>query len=178
MWASFKALTLGAKAALIGSVLLALAALLGSVSFISYNKGLNEARFAVIKYEKEKTELQAKLNEATAKVDIRYVTKYIEKEAEIKYVAGKTVTVVKEVVPEQYNLSQGWINTYNASVAGAEPDKNASSISSASPFTDRYALERIVSNNAICKATENNLLTLQELVAVREAEIAKINSNK
>lgn len=178
MWVAFKALTIKAKIALIGIILLALGSLLASTAFVAYNKGVNEARFALIEYQNEKVELQAKLDKAVAKVDIRYVTKYVEKDAEIKYLTGKTVTIVKEVVPEQYKLSQGWIDTYNASVTGADLDKSAASNPTASPFSDRYSLERIVKNNGVCRATENQLNSLQELVAARETEIAKIIADK
>lgn len=176
MWVAFKALTIQAKAALIGVILLALAALLASTAFVAYNKGVNISRFEIIKYQKEKIVLEGKLNKALAKVDIKYVTKYIKDVEYIDRVTTKTVTVVKEVVPEQYKLSQGWINTYNASVLGIDPQDAGNANPSA--FSDRYSLERIVKNNGQCKANESQLQNLQDLVRAREAEIAKINSNK
>jgi hypothetical protein len=176
MWAAFKLLPNKLKIAWLGTILVTLAALLAATAFVSYNKGFNESRFAIIQYEKEKTELKSKLDAATSKVDIKYITKYVKDVEYIDRVQTKTVEVIKTVVPEQYKLSQGWINTYNASVVGAEPQDAGNSNPSA--FSDRYALERIAKNNAQCLANANQLEALQSLITEREAEIAKITGNK
>lgn len=157
MWAGFKVLSLGAKAAVIGSILAVLLAILGTSYYVGYNKGHTESKLAISQYEGKVKDLTIKLGQAEGKVRVDTVTKYLQGETVAGETVYKTRTVVETKVVPQHVLSKGWIYTYNQSVAGAEVDPNLAADPTPSGVVDRDALLTIVDNNATSLANARQL---------------------
>lgn len=170
MWAAFKALSIGSKIGIAISTLLLFASIIGSTYFVAYNKGLNVSKLEISKYENKVLELNNKLTTAQAKVDVRVVTEYKDRVNVIDRIVYVNRNVIKTVVPEQFNLSRGWVYAYNQSVQGLEIDPVLASDATPSTTSEMIALaDTIIPNNGICLSNAAKLSALQDLVKQREA---------
>lgn len=175
MWAAFTSLSLGMKAAFIGGFLALLLVIGGSLYYVGYNKGNNNSKIAISKYEAKVTALQGALDNAVAKVDIRYVTEYKDR------VLTNTVTVVKNhdviitKVPEQFKFSNGWVYAYNQSINNLPIDPALASDDTASWVSDRQGLEYINTNNGIAKLNAEQLDSLIALTKARQEAVNEAN---
>lgn len=177
MWASFKTWSLAAKAGTIAIVLAILLAIIGTTSYVSYNKGLEVSRAEIAKYENNVWRVVANAREIQGRIDVKTVTVYKDRLAYVDRVQYKTNTVIKTLVPEQSNLSKGWIYVYNQSTRGAQPEAAKASDPAESIFSDRAALATIAENNAICLANKAQLDALQTWVIVTGESLEEASSN-
>jgi hypothetical protein len=164
MWAAFKLLPMAVKTGLIIGVLAVLLAIIGSTYTIGYNKGVNIAAVQIGRYETASAKVTTKIRELQGKDDVRIVTEYKDRVQYVDRIQYKTKTVVQTLVPEQYQLSKGWVHTYNQSVAGALPDDAKASDPVGSGVSDRTALFTITENNAICLTNAAQLTSLQDWI--------------
>lgn len=178
MWIWFKSLSWAARIGIIGGLLLWFVTIVGVSYHLGYTKGENLSKVEVERYQSKLSQTQTKVEVANKEVEYLTVTKYLD---HVKYrdrIVYKTKEVIREVVPEQYNLSNGWVYAYNQSVLGLELDSNKASDSTASSTTDRAALEVVTSNNGVCQLNNEKLIALQQWFRDSEAAREKINSSK
>lgn len=172
MWAKFK--TFGWKGKLgILAAILALLAAFGGLYKTGYNSGAEVSKTEIARYKNKSLALQKKLAAAQTQVDTKIVTEYKDRTAYVDRVVYKTKTVVQTSVPEQYNLSNGWVYAYNQSVAGEEVDPTKASDGKPSSTTDRTALLAIAGNNGICLANQAQLDSLQKWILETEKSRAQ-----
>ena len=176
MWASFKALTLGAKLGILAGVLALFAILMGSSYYIGYSKGENISKVAIGNYETQLSDLRAKLATAQGRVDVKVVTEYKDRIQYVDRVVTETKTVIKDRVPEQFNLSKGWIYVYNQSVAGNGVEPSLAADANSSLVSDKTALLTITENNGVCLSNKEQLIALQTWI--RDTEKAREEATK
>lgn len=161
MWALFNSFSIGTKIV----VGIAIIALLASISAISYNKGLNVSKLEIAEYQTKIQQLNAKKQEKQIVVNEKVIVEYKDR---IKYIDKVVYTnrdVVKNVVVEQFNLSKGWIYSYNQSVKGLQIDPEKAKDSTPSTTSEMLALaDTILPNNGICLANQAKLEKLQEWI--------------
>lgn len=166
MWAAFKALGISAKLLVIGAII----ALFASTYFIGKNNGENTSRVEIAQYEGKVADLNRRLIIEQGKVDVKVVTKYVERVAYVDRVVYKNRDIVRTVVPEQFAFSKGWVHAYNQSVLGRPIDPILAGDATPSTTSDMRALaDTILPNNGICLATAEQLRSLQQLITEREA---------
>jgi len=175
MWTAFKLLTWKAKAGVFAAILAILLVLGGTISYVSYQKGLNVSRVEIGKYESNVNRILAAAQKIQRQVDVRVVTQYKDRVNTIDRIVYKTRTVVETTVPEQFNLSRGWIYAYNQSVQGLELDPAKASDKTASTVSEMRALAAtIVPNNGICLINKAQLDSLQTWVRDTEKASASV----
>lgn len=154
---------------------LIVAAIFGSGYWTGYKITANhyEAIIATMKLEAEQlktkqAQLQAALEKEIANVKEKIVTVYVDKIKVVKekeYVYRDQAT---NVVPSQYELSNGWVSLHDSSARGVDADPAASADGTPSGVKDNQALAVIVENYAACQANAEQLSALQQYV--REAQ--------
>lgn len=175
MWLAFKALSLQTKVFVIGAIIVALLAITGAAYYAGNTNGVNQSKLAISEYQRQVAELRVNLQDRQAIITGKTITEYVDRTKFVDRVVVETKEVVREVVPEQYNLSNGWIYSYNASVNGITPDRKLASDANPSPFTDRNALNVIASNNGLCLLNEVQLTGLQNWIREQEKLNEEIN---
>ena len=156
MWAAFKLLPAAVK---IG-VLVAILASLAAFGFVMYREGLNTAAVKVAVYEGKVSALNTALTQANARTTLKIVPEYIRVTDTIRETTAKNVGTIKNAVPNQGFMSQGWINAYNQTVLGKPIDFDLAKIATSSRFSDNEALQRIALNNGKCLANAEQLNAL------------------
>ena len=174
MFEPLKLLTLKTKAILIGIIFAIMLTAVVSTGFIYYNKGVNQAKVELQKFEKKKARVETKLVTKAAEVDTKVVIKYIKKVEQVDKVVEKNIEVIK-LVPYRFNLSKGWLYTYNQSVLGLEVDPVLASDSTESLVADNEALKIITENNGIFFKVKAQADALIEFTKEREALYESIN---
>ena len=160
-------------------IAIGLLALFASVYFIGYTKGENISKVAISQYETKVQKLNGELATAQGKVDVQIVTKYVDKISYIDRVAYKTKTVVEKSVPEQFNLSKGWIYAYNQSVLGLDVDPSLASDPTPSSVSEMRALaDTIIPNNSKYHTTTAKLEALQSWIEETEKARAEVTHEK
>jgi hypothetical protein len=103
----------------------------------------------------------------------RIITKYVDRVQLIKEKEYVYLSKIDELVPVQFNLSNGWVFAHDSFVQ--DRDAPAAGIADASPseFTDVDGLKTVIGNYAICKQNSEQLKSLQDWIVVSRKEIAK-----
>lgn len=146
------------------AVLVALVIAVGAAHHIGYTKGSARSDLEISRYEKQVSDLNIELKNSQGKVTERIVTEYVPRVVERTRVVTRNVEVIKEVVPEQWVLSKGWIYAYNQTILGEPIDPALAANEEPSGVYDSTALDVIGQNNGIANANHDQLVTLQEWV--------------
>lgn len=133
--------------------------------FASYQTGLNRgislADAEIKSYEARVKELQNEVKEAQGKVSIKVEKEYIDRVVTRERIVYRNNDIIVEVVPETFELSRGWVHSYNQTVQGKPVDPEAAGDPTSSGVTDAAGLQTIAQNNAICLANTDKLIALQ-----------------
>lgn len=158
-------------------------AIFGAGLYSGYKLTSNHYETVIAKMEKEaadlraaKIEVDAKLSAALANIKEVVVTKYVDGIKVVKekeYVYREQAT---NVVPSQYELSNGWVSLHDSSARGVDADPTTSADGTPSGVKDNQALATVVENYSACQANAEQLTSLQEYV--REAKKAVDNTNE
>lgn len=149
-----------------------------SIDKIAYNRGLNEAAVEITAFKAKVKDLNSRLTLAQSKVTTEVVTEYLTDTVVRERIVYRNRDVIIDRVPEQYTLSQGWVDAHDASARGIEIEAEIAANSFASGYTDREALEQINANYAICQANLAQLTALQSWVTqIQETTNATNPSN-
>jgi hypothetical protein len=177
MWTAFKLLPISVKIGWLVGLLVAFSALFGSVAYTFYQKGLNVSKVEISQYETKNQELENKLVVANGKVITKVVDRVVP---EVKYIEKvRTVNheTIKERVVHQFNLSCGWVYSYNQSVQGLEIDPVKAANATECPVAETFALDIINDNNGIALTNAKYMEALQAILKgereAREEVISK-----
>lgn len=156
-----------------GAVLVATLAFVGVGSCTyGYTKGNAEGKAVSSKvisdYQKKITNLNAKLLTAQSATNTKIVTEYVDKYIVREKIVYKNNEVIVNVVPETFNLSAGWVYSYNQSTSGQPIDPSVAKDATPSSVSDREGLVTIASNNSICLANTDQLIALQTWIKETE----------
>lgn len=154
------------KAKLIGGGVLVLivAGLLAFAALRIYNAGIGQANLKIAQYEQQLAQLNANLKNKEIQVRERVITEYHTKQIVRTVVETKNRDIVKTVVPEQFNLSKGWIYAHDQSALGIEIDPKLASNPDPSGITDRVALSAVTENYNKSNRTADKLEALQKYI--------------
>lgn len=158
---------------------LALIAVLSVGTIVVYNKGYSNgedtAKTALARYELQVKNLKDKIQLAQSKVTEKVLVEYKDRIVEHEKIVYVNRDVIKENVPEQHLLSQGWVYAHNQSALGRAIDPTLAADPTPAMVTDREALGTVDSNYAQCIANADRLDALQKWS--REIEATSNPSN-
>lgn len=161
------------KAKLIGGgmFMLLVAGLLAYAGLVLYNSGKKQANHKITEYEQKIDRLNSELARKEIVVRERVITNYHTKEIIRTKTEYKNNDIIRNLVPEQFNLSEGWIHSHNQLVEGKEISPTLASNTKASKTSDKEALEVIATNYNIANKNTDQLETLQNYL--REVGLAE-----
>lgn len=159
---------------ILGAVVIISAVIGGSVWY-GYNKAENKYIAKIATYKSEAELLQTKLDAAVAKVEVKVVTKYVDR---VKTVKEKEYVYRDKIitVPSKCELSSGWVYLHDASATGSDADPTRVADEAASGIRDTEALDTIVGNYSIAQQNAEQLKALQEWIRESQAEIERLNA--
>lgn len=145
-----------------GAALAVLAIAFGATYNIAYNKGLNVSEVKISEYEGKVQKLNADLLTAQATVTTKIQTEYLDRVVERERIVYRNREVIITQVPEQYILSQGWVDAHDATVRNEELEPEIAANAFPSGYTDREVLQVIARNyGEVCRANADQLTALQ-----------------
>lgn len=151
--------------------------ILGAVASIAisfgggFAVGLKQADIKIERYEAQVKELEAEIAKKTSKVNERVVTEYIDRIRPIKEREYVYVNEANQSVPNQRNMSNGWVSLHDDAAANRDADTARSSDETPSNVRDNQALAVVVSNYSRCHQNYTQLVSLQDWVKKTEQEV-------
>jgi hypothetical protein len=162
-----------------GAALAVLAIAFGATYNIAYNKGLNVSQVQIAEYQGKVQKLNSDLKAAQGKVTTRIQTQYLDRVVERERIVYRNRDVIVTQVPEQYILSQGWVDAHDASARGKMLEPEIAANAFPSGYSDREILEIVTSNyGEVCRANADQLTALQTWVTEQRKVNEETISNR
>lgn len=144
--------------------LLAGAALLAGVFFYGYMKGSAYAEAELARFSAEKSAQIAELEKKNSEISTQVVTEYVDRVNTIREKEYVYRDLVKDSVPSQHDMSNGWVYTHDLSATSGDADPARASDATPSGIKDNTALLTILSNYSICLQNSQQLEGLQRWI--------------
>jgi len=144
--------------------LLAGVALILGVFVFGYMKGSAYADAELARFSAEKSKQVAELEKKNSEISNKVVTEYVDRTNTIREKEYVYRDIIKENVPTQHVMSNGWVHTHDASASSSDADPTRASDASSSGIEDTTALLAIIRNYAICQSNAVQLTELQRWV--------------
>lgn len=161
--------------------LLAGAALIIGVFFYGYMKGSAYAEAELARFSAQKSEQVAELERKNSAISTQVVTEYVDRTNTIREKEYVYRDIIKDSVPSQHDMSNGWVYTHDLSASAGDADSARASDASPSGITDTTALLAIIRNYAICQSNSVQLVELQRWISENKMAVdamAKENKKK
>jgi hypothetical protein len=144
--------------------LLAIGGALVGVFVFGYMKGSAYAEAELARFSAEKSAQVAELERQNSAISTQVVTEYVDRVNTIREKEYVYRDIVKDSVPAQYDLSNGWVYTHDLSATSGNADATRASDASPSGIKDNSALLTIISNYATCQSNAEQLRQLQQWI--------------
>jgi hypothetical protein len=151
--------------------LLAIGAALVGVFIFGYMKGSAYAEAELARFSAEKSAQVAELEKKNTEISTQVVTEYVDRVNTIREKEYVYRDIVKESVPAQYDMSNGWVYTHDLSATSGDADPARASDASPSGIKDNTTLLTIISNYATCQSNAEQLKQLQQWIIQNKAAV-------
>ena len=155
--------------------LLAGAALILGVFVFGYMKGSAYAEAELQRFAAKNATLTADMEKKNSEISTEVVTQYVDRTNTIKEKEYVYRDIVKESVPTQHVMSNGWVFTHDISATSSDADATRTSDASPSGITDTTALLAIIGNYSRCQQNAVQLAELQRWINENKAAIDELN---
>ena len=158
----------------LAGAVVSLLALIGAF-FFGMHLGKLESDVAIERLKGEKATQQAQYEGQIALERDKIVTKVVDRWHTIKETQYVNTEAAKNVVPSQYELSNGWVSLHDSAARAEKVDGSAAADGTPSGIRDNQALVPIINNYALyhrCQAQVNGLL---DLIDKHNATIDQVN---
>jgi hypothetical protein len=156
--------------------LLAIGAALAGVFVFGYMKGSAYAEAELARFSAEKSEQVAELERKNSAISTQVVTEYVDRVNTIREKEYVYRDVVKDSVPTQHDMSNGWVYTHDLSATSGDADATRSSDASPSGIADTTALVGIITNYSRCQQNAEQLRQLQQWIIQNKEAVDKLNA--
>jgi hypothetical protein len=155
--------------------LLAGAALILGVFVFGYMKGSAYADAELQRFAAKNATLTADMEKKNSEISTEVVTQYVDRTNTIKEKEYVYRDIVKESVPTQHVMSNGWVFTHDISATSSDADAARTSDASPSGITDTTALLAIIGNYSRCQQNAAQLTELQRWINENKTAIDELN---
>lgn len=146
------------------------------VSFLyGVHVGTMKSKVTISDFTATKTEQQAKIQKEVSEKNIQIVTKYVDRWHTIKEIESVNKEYAKNIVPNQHDLSVGWVSTHNASASSTKVDSTSAANPTPSGVTDNQALETIIDNYSKYHQCSTQLNSVLDVIEAYNNTIDKVN---
>jgi hypothetical protein len=158
--------------------ILAVVLLVGGAFGAGYKKGIAQGEVEIQRAANEAEELSIALKKEQAMIREVVKVEFVDRVTKIKEKETKIVEAAN-AVPGQYDLSNGWVHTHNASASPKlELDMNLAADPSSSFVRDNQALQTIAENYSICLQNAQQLSSLQKYIIEVNKKIDDENAKR
>lgn len=158
--------------------LLAIVAAFIGVFAFGYMKGSANAETELAKFSAKASAQVAELEKKNSKISTKVITEYVDRVNTIKEKEYVYRDIVKNDVPNQFTVSNGWVHTHDASATSGDADSTRASDASSSGIEDTAALLGIIKNYSICQSNAIQLTELQRWITENKAAVDAITEEK
>jgi uncharacterized protein (UPF0333 family) len=158
--------------------LLAGAALMAGIFVFGYMKGSAYAEAELARFSAQKSAQIAELEKKNSEISTRVVTEYVDRVNTIREKEYVYRDVVKNSVPTQHDMSNGWVYTHDLSATSGDADSARASDASPSGITDTTALLSIIGNYSKCQANAEQLSQLQQWIILNKEAVDAMAKEK
>ena len=159
--------------------LLAGAALMAGIFVFGYMKGSAYAEAELARFSAQKSEQIAELERKNSAISTEVVTEYVDRVNTIREKEYVYRDVVKDSVPTQHDMSNGWVYTHDLIATSGDSDSTRASDASPSGIADTTALVGIITNYSRCQQNAEQLRQLQQwIIQNKEAVDAMAKEKK
>jgi hypothetical protein len=155
--------------------LLAIAAAFIGVFVYGYMKGSAYAEAELQRFAAKNASLTADMEKKNSEISTEVVTQYVDRTNTIKEKEYVYRDIVKESVPTQHVMSNGWVFTHDISATSSDADATRTSDASPSGITDTTALLAIIGNYSRCQQNAVQLTELQRWINENKTAIDELN---
>jgi hypothetical protein len=140
-----------------------------------YMKGNARAEVELQKFAAESQEKIAELEAVNSEIKETVITKFVDKVRTVKEKEYVYVQQTKDVVPGQFELSNGWVYLHDSSATDGYAEPAKSSDGTSSGLKDNQVLATIVNNYAVCHTNAQQLVQLQQWIRENQAAVNEVN---
>ena len=151
--------------------------LLIAVFGIGYMKGSSRADIIIAEAGAKASEQIAELERKNSEISNTVVTKYVDKVRVVKEREYVYLGQAQTNVPNQFNLSNGWVYLHDFGAKGSDADSTRASDATTSTIRDNNALGIVLKNYSTCRENTNQLEALQKWILDMKIEVDKTNNN-
>lgn len=153
--------------------------IIGGVFAAGYKKGIQQGEVEINRVANEAEELKIALQKEQQMIREVVKVEYVDRVTKIKEKETRIVEAAAQVVPGQYDLSNGWVHTHNAAASPIiDLDMNLAGDGTSSLVKDNVALDTVVKNYSICLQNAQQLTSLQKYLIEVNAAIDKENQKR
>ena len=156
--------------------LIAISAALAFVFIFGYMKGSAQAEAELAKFSAEQSKQTLKLERKNTDISAKVVIKYVDKTNIIREKEYVYRDLAKNTVPNQHDMSSGWVHLHDSSASASIPDAARASDASPTGITDNTALITVVTNYSICQQNAEQLIGLQRWIDENKTAVDLINA--
>ena len=159
--------------------ILAVVLIVGGAFAAGYQKGMAGADAEINKFANENEELSLALKKEQAMIREVVKVEYVDKITRIKEKETKIVQAASDLVPGQFDLSNGWVHTHNAAASSTiELNEALAAEPESSYVRDNIALQTITQNYSICLQNAQQLTSLQKYIIEVNKKIDEENAKR
>jgi hypothetical protein len=136
---------------------------------------VSKSNAVIASYQQKLLTEENQLSQIILPIETKIVTKYVTRTITIHDNSNTNASVIQNNVTDKSILSQGFIASHNAAVQGQLINPIDAANITPSGVTDVQALEVVANNYAICLATKEQLIALQQLDIQIQAAIDQVN---
>jgi len=151
--------------------------LLIAVFGIGYMKGSSRADVIIAEAGAKASEQIAELERKNSEISNTVVTKYVDKVRVVKEREYVYLGQAQTNVPNQFNLSNGWVYLHDFGAKGSDAEAARASDATASGIKDNTALGVVLENYSACTENSGQIEALQKWIRDMETEVDKSNNN-
>ena len=156
--------------------LFAAVAIIGGAFLYGYMKGSAYAEAELARFSARAAEQVAQLERENLEISNRVQVEYVDRVQTIREKEYVYVDTAQNTVAGQYDLSNGWVHTHDASASNDDADPARAADESPSGIIDNQALITIARNYSRCEANAEQLRQLQRWIRDNKAAVDRANA--
>lgn len=159
--------------------ILAVVLIVGGAFAAGYNKGMAGADAEINRYANQVEDLEIALKKEQSIIREKVRVEYVDRVTKIREKETRIIEAASQVVPSQYELSNGWVHAHNAAASPTiDLDLNLAADSTSSSVKDNVALQTVVENYSICLQNAQQLTSLQKYILEVNNKIDEENKKR
>ena len=148
------------------------------VFYLGYHLGSEHSTKVITQYKDRIVKVADQIAAGQTKIETKIVTQYKDRVVYVTKVADQNKETAQTIVPDQEEVSNGWVATHDAAAQNQIVDKDKAKDPTPSGVKSTDALGIVSENYGICETNKEQLESLQNWITETQANIEKANKGK